>query len=112
MATAKPTLIAVTAPATRKRVMFFLQVGIGSDERFQAIFNLASTDSKKPSADDFSPLKDRNGADYALVRRSPAGDLTLKLPKDDGSARADGRSFGEWFESRLVALRDDWLEGR
>lgn len=98
--------------AFRKKISDPEFLKLPSDERFQAIFNLASTDSKKPSADDFSPLKDRNGADYALVRRSPAGDLTLKLPKDDGSARADGRSFGEWFESRLVALRDDWLEGR
>ncbi|MEY9142036.1 plasmid partitioning protein RepB [Bradyrhizobium elkanii] len=99
--------------AFRKKISDPEFVKLPSDERFQAIFDLASkADSKKSSADDFSRLKDRNGADYALVRRSPAGDLTLKLPKDDGSARADGRSFGEWFESRLIALRDDWLEGR
>lgn len=85
---------------------------LGSDDRFNAVFAVASKkDSKKSAAADFSPIAGRNGSEFALVKRSPSGDMTLKIPTSDGSSREDGRPFGEWLENRMSSLYDEWLEG-
>jgi ParB family transcriptional regulator, chromosome partitioning protein len=86
---------------------------ISSDERFNVVFATASTrEPKKSAAADFSPIAHRSGAQVALVKRTSTGEVTMKIPKRDGSARADGRSFADWFEERLSSIYDDWLEGR
>ncbi|RZN16078.1 plasmid partitioning protein RepB [Bradyrhizobium sp. Leo121] len=86
---------------------------LGSDERFNAVFAAASRrETKKSAAADFSPIAGRNGSEFALVKRSPSGDMTVKIPKNDGSSRKDGRPFGEWLESRMASLYDDWLDGQ
>jgi ParB family chromosome partitioning protein len=88
--------------------------GLSSDDRFQAILT-AATKAEDPSvrftAVNFLPIAHANGDPVALVKRSAPGEITLKIPKTDGSARADGRSFGDWFESRVSSLYDDWLKG-
>lgn len=87
-------------------------VKLGSDDRFNAVLAVASEkDSKKSAAADFSPITGRNGSEFALVKRSPSGDMTVKIPKTEGSSRRDGRPFGEWLESRMSSLYDEWLEG-
>lgn len=86
---------------------------LGSDDRFSAIFALASNrDPKKSASADFLPIAGRNGAQIALVKRSASGGITVRIPRSDGPARSDGRSFAEWFESRVSSMYDDWLEGR
>jgi ParB family chromosome partitioning protein len=85
---------------------------LGSDERFHAVFAAAMNGpDKKLAAANFSHLADRNGAKFALVKRSARGEVTVRIPNDDGSARGDSLSFGEWLESRMASLRDEWLDG-
>lgn len=114
----RPRWLALTEVLPSKLEAFRAKIGdpefckLGSDERFQTIFNLASKlDPKKSSADDFLPIADRHGFGFALVKRSSSGDMTVKIPKNDGSSRKDGRPFGEWLESRMSSLYDEWLKG-
>jgi hypothetical protein len=87
-------------------------VGGPSDERFLAIFSALSATAAKTEAGKFAPIRDRNGKSFLSVKEAADGNLTMKIPTDDGAVRTDRQPFAAWLKSRLSSLRDEWLDDR
>lgn len=75
-----------------------------SARRFQRVFDAVS---EAGDVDEPRRFEDAEGA-YATVRRS-ARSMTCVIPID--GPRADGVGFADWIESRLPALRKEFLGG-
>jgi ParB family chromosome partitioning protein len=86
---------------------------LASSDRFLAVFSaLTAGRSGKSMSAKFLSVADRNGDRFLAMKRSAAGDLTMKIQRDDGACRADGKTFADWVEEHIPSFRNEWLDGR
>ena len=80
-----------------------------SDERFAFALSRLTSAGATPSRSQSRVCTDDLGK-YAVVKRTAAA-LTCKIPLK-GADRQDGVLFADWIESRLPALREDYVAGK